>query len=53
MSATADIERYKKYFGDIGRDEKVEVLAIPSSSQHTIYQRKVLYIEQVRAYVKC
>ncbi|KAI4374342.1 hypothetical protein MLD38_012349 [Melastoma candidum] len=47
MSATADIERYKRYFGDIGRDERVEVLAIPSSSQHTLYQRKVLYLEQI------
>lgn len=47
MSATADIARYKEYFRDLGRDERVEVLAIPNSDQHVIYQRKVLYLEQV------
>ncbi|KMT06053.1 hypothetical protein BVRB_7g163800 [Beta vulgaris subsp. vulgaris] len=47
MSATADISRYRDYFKDLGRDERVEVLAIPSSSQHTNFQRKVLYLEQV------
>lgn len=47
MSATADISRYRDYFRDLGRDERVEVLAIPSSSQHTIHQRRVLYLEQV------
>lgn len=47
MSATADISRYKEYFKDLGRDERVEVLAIPSSGQHSIFQRKVLYLEQV------
>ncbi|MQM01561.1 hypothetical protein Taro_034320, partial [Colocasia esculenta] len=47
MSATADILRYKDYFKDLGRGERVEVLAIPSSPQHTIYQRKTYYLEQV------
>ncbi|KAM0015378.1 putative RNA helicase transcription factor C3H family [Helianthus debilis subsp. tardiflorus] len=47
MSATADITRYKEYFRDIDRDERVEVLGIPSSSQHTLYQRRVSYLEQV------
>lgn len=50
MSATADISRYKEYFKDIGRDERVEVLAIPSSGQHTIYQRRVLYLDQVSVF---
>ncbi|KAG9443803.1 hypothetical protein H6P81_015143 [Aristolochia fimbriata] len=47
MSATADISRYRDYFKDIGRDERVEVLAIPSSSQQTLFQRKVVYLDQV------
>ncbi|KAM7527062.1 hypothetical protein LguiB_030472 [Lonicera macranthoides] len=47
MSATADIARYREYFKDLGRDERVEVLAIPSSGQHTIYQRRVLYLDQI------
>ncbi|XP_043710636.1 DExH-box ATP-dependent RNA helicase DExH8 [Telopea speciosissima] len=47
MSATADISRYRDYFKDLGRAERVEVLAIPSPNQQTIFQRKVLYLEQV------
>ncbi|XP_024967059.1 DExH-box ATP-dependent RNA helicase DExH8 isoform X2 [Cynara cardunculus var. scolymus] len=47
MSATADITRYKEYFRDLGRGERVEVLGIPSSDQHTLYQRRVSYLEQV------
>ncbi|KAL6978391.1 RNA helicase [Sarracenia purpurea var. burkii] len=47
MSATADIARYRDYFKDLGRGERVEVLAIPSSGQHIIYQRRVSYLEQV------
>jgi hypothetical protein len=47
MSATADVSKYRDYFRDLGRDERVEVLAIPSSNQHTYFQRKVLYLEQV------
>ncbi|KAF6155581.1 hypothetical protein GIB67_004575 [Kingdonia uniflora] len=47
MSATADISRYRDYFKDLGKGERVEVLAIPSSSQQTVFQRKVLYLEQV------
>ncbi|KAI3996073.1 hypothetical protein MKX01_007179 [Papaver californicum] len=47
MSATADTARYRDYFKDLGRDERVEVLAIPSSGQQTIFQKKVLYLEQV------
>lgn len=47
MSATADIARYREYFKDLGTDERVEVLAIPSSPQHKIYERGVSYLEQV------
>ena len=47
MSATANTARYRDYFKDLGRDERVEVLAIPSSNQKTIFQRKVFYLEQV------
>ncbi|KAL2535291.1 Zinc finger CCCH domain-containing protein 31 [Forsythia ovata] len=48
MSATADISRYREYFKDIGRGERVEVLAIPpSTGKSIIYQRKVSYLEQV------
>ncbi|XP_062088770.1 DExH-box ATP-dependent RNA helicase DExH8 isoform X2 [Humulus lupulus] len=47
MSATADIARYKDYFNDLGRGERVEVLAIPNSYQKTVYDRRVFYLEQV------
>ncbi|KAL3648028.1 hypothetical protein CASFOL_008996 [Castilleja foliolosa] len=48
MSATADISRYREYFKDLGRDERVEVLAIPPSvGKNILYQRNVLYLEQV------
>ncbi|KAL1542640.1 RNA helicase [Salvia divinorum] len=47
MSATADISRYRRYFGDLGRDERLEVLAIPSTEMATIFQREVLYLEQI------
>lgn len=47
MSATADISRYRDYFKELGRGERVEVLAIPTSTQQTIFQRRVLYLEQV------
>ncbi|XP_039160559.1 DExH-box ATP-dependent RNA helicase DExH8-like [Eucalyptus grandis] len=47
MSATADIAKYRDYFGDISGDERVEVVSIPNSNQQTIYQRRVLYLEQV------
>lgn len=47
MSATADITRYKEYFRDVGRGERVEVIAIPSSPRTSIFQRKVLYLEQI------
>ncbi|GAU43768.1 hypothetical protein TSUD_36620, partial [Trifolium subterraneum] len=36
MSATADIARYRDYFRDLGRGERVEVLAIPSSNQNMV-----------------
>lgn len=49
MSATADISRYRDYFRDLGRGERVEVLAIPSSDQKTIFQRNVSYLEQAIA----
>ncbi|XP_031261633.1 DExH-box ATP-dependent RNA helicase DExH8 [Pistacia vera] len=47
MSATADIGRYKDYFKDLARGERVEVLAIPSSNQRTIFHRRVSYLDQV------
>ncbi|PRQ26379.1 putative RNA helicase transcription factor C3H family [Rosa chinensis] len=47
MSATADINRYRDYFKDLGRDERVEVLAIPTSGQKTIFQKRVSYLEEV------
>ncbi|XP_022155283.1 DExH-box ATP-dependent RNA helicase DExH8 isoform X2 [Momordica charantia] len=47
MSATADIGRYRDYFKDLGRGERVEVLAIPSSNQKTFFERKVSYLEEV------
>lgn len=47
MSATADIARYKEYFKDLGRGERVEVLAIPNTIRRNIFQRKVIYLEQV------
>lgn len=47
MSATADISRYRDYFRDLGRGERVEVLAIPSSNQNMVFQRKVSYVDQV------
>ncbi|CAO2203087.1 unnamed protein product [Urochloa humidicola] len=52
MSATADITRYKEYFRDIGRGERVEVIAIPSSPCTSIFQRKVLYLEQIADILK-
>lgn len=50
MSATADISRYRDYFRDLGRGERVEVLAIPSSNQKTVFQRRVSYLEQACIY---
>ncbi|KAK8570233.1 hypothetical protein V6N13_002928 [Hibiscus sabdariffa] len=47
MSATADIGRYRDYFRDLGRGERVEVLGIPSSNQKEVFQRRVSYLEQV------
>lgn len=47
MSATADIGRYREYFKDLGRDERVVVLAIPNPIEHIIFQRNVMYLEQV------
>ncbi|KAJ6808669.1 zinc finger CCCH domain-containing protein 4 [Iris pallida] len=47
MSATADIARYRDFFKDLGRGERVEVIAIPSAPQHNVFQRKVMYLEQV------
>ena len=51
MSATADIRRYKDYFRDLGRGERVEVLEIPSSNQKDIFQWWVPYLEQVTAFL--
>ncbi|KAK3163551.1 hypothetical protein QOZ80_1AG0005160 [Eleusine coracana subsp. coracana] len=47
MSATVDITRYKEYFRDIGRGERVEVIAVPCSPHTSIFQRKVLYLDQI------
>lgn len=47
MSATADTARYKDYFRDLGRGERVEVLAIPTSTERCLFQSKVFYLEQV------
>ncbi|XP_039051619.1 DExH-box ATP-dependent RNA helicase DExH8 [Hibiscus syriacus] len=47
MSATADIGRYRDYFRELGRGERVEVLGIPSSNQKEVFQRQVSYLEQV------
>lgn len=47
MSATADITRYRDYFKDLGRGERVEVLAIPTSPTHSVFQKKILHLEQV------
>lgn len=52
MSATADIARYRDYFRDLGRGERVEVIAIPSVSQQSIFQREVLYLEQASHFVE-
>ncbi|KAJ4828991.1 hypothetical protein Tsubulata_031721 [Turnera subulata] len=49
MSATADIGRYKDYFKDLGRGERVEVLAIPNTNQRALYQKKVSYLDQATA----
>lgn len=51
MSATADITRYRDYFKELGRGERVEVVAIPSPDQRTIFQRRVFYLEQVKLYL--
>ncbi|KAJ0979801.1 hypothetical protein J5N97_015275 [Dioscorea zingiberensis] len=47
MSATADIARYRDYFKELGRSERVEVIAIPTAPKQNIFQRRVLYLEQV------
>lgn len=47
LSATADFSRYCEYFKDLGRGERVEVLAIPNTGAKTILQKKVLYLEQI------
>lgn len=51
MSATADIARYRDYFKDLGRGERVEVLAIPSANWKTILERRVIYLEQAFSYM--
>jgi hypothetical protein len=53
MSATADITRYRDYFKDLGKDERVEVIALPSSLvQRTLFQCRVMYLEQVLELLK-
>ncbi|XP_050236664.1 DExH-box ATP-dependent RNA helicase DExH8 isoform X2 [Mercurialis annua] len=51
MSATADFGRYRDYFKDLGRGERVEVLAIPCSNQQALYQRSVSYLEQITEFL--
>ncbi|KAH1073980.1 hypothetical protein J1N35_026308 [Gossypium stocksii] len=51
MSATADIGRYRDYFRDLGRGERVEVLGIPSSNRKENFQRQVSYLEQVTGFL--
>ncbi|XP_015577233.2 DExH-box ATP-dependent RNA helicase DExH8 [Ricinus communis] len=51
MSATADFGRYRDYFKDLGRGERVEVLAIPSSNQQALFQRRVSYLEQMTEFL--
>ncbi|CAI0469713.1 unnamed protein product [Linum tenue] len=51
MSATADIGRYRDYFRDLGRGERVEVLAIPSPDEQFVFQKKVLYLEQITRFL--
>ncbi|XP_020538355.1 DExH-box ATP-dependent RNA helicase DExH8 isoform X2 [Jatropha curcas] len=51
MSATADFGRYRDFFKDLGRGERVEVLAIPSSNQQALFQRKVSYLEQITEFL--
>ncbi|KAJ9171817.1 hypothetical protein P3X46_015130 [Hevea brasiliensis] len=51
MSATADFGRYRDYFKDLGRGERVEVLAIPSSDQQALFQRRVSYLEQITEFL--
>lgn len=53
MSATADITRYRDYFKDLGKDERVEVIALPSSLvQRSVFQCRVMYLEQVLGLLK-
>lgn len=51
MSATADISRYREYFRDLGRGDRVEVLAIPSSNQKSFFQCSVTYLEQASLWI--
>ncbi|KAJ6404192.1 hypothetical protein OIU84_012389 [Salix udensis] len=46
MSATADTARYRDYFKDLGRGERVEMFAISISNQPTFFQQRVSYLEQ-------
>ena len=50
MSATADFRLYEDYFSELGREDKVERIAIPhlaSALQSTMLQTKVKYLENV------
>ena len=47
MSATADIARYKDYFKDLGRDERVEVLGIPNVGQKAIFRKGFLILKRL------
>ncbi|KAJ7297307.1 hypothetical protein O6H91_Y065900 [Diphasiastrum complanatum] len=50
MSATADFNKYEEYFKEISRDERVEVIAIPSivsQLQQAMFECSVKYLEHV------
>ncbi|KAI7997826.1 Polycomb group protein EMBRYONIC FLOWER 2 [Camellia lanceoleosa] len=50
MSTTADISRSEDYFKDLGRGERVKVLAIPTTG-HRQFIERVSYLEQVSFFI--
>ncbi|CAK7340770.1 unnamed protein product [Dovyalis caffra] len=47
MPATADVARYQDYSKDLGRVERVEVLAFPSSNQHALSTEVFTFMDLV------
>jgi hypothetical protein len=50
MSATADFQRYKEYFSELGKEDRLETIAIPniaSSLQSCLLRTKLKYLENV------